>query len=279
MSSAPELPIRNLPSAEIPPQPPVPRPKLSIAHLMLWTLGTAIVLALSRLQISAFEMPRVAGVGDAATTGLQTFFRLSAIVTAPFTGIAVALLLVAAARCYRRQPLPLSQPGHWILLIGGTIFILTALVRLIQVLLTPLVAGEGAGGMMNWFFLGQLPVVILSFGGAGLYYMAWRCTAGPPRWSFHFASSAAGYAYIVVGGVLSSVLMTAGLIPSDFLKMIVAFVAIPFYLAWVVSFPYAVIRDLLLKEYRDALHWAGVALVVVSLLQGIAQKVAMNLIR
>ena len=46
------------------------------------------------------------------------------------------------------------------------------------------------------------------------------------------------------------------------LVLILALIAIPIYLAWLVSFPYAVIRDLTLKEYRDALHWAGVALVV-----------------
>lgn len=241
---------------------------------MLWTLGTAIVLALSRIQISAFEMPGFSFFGDSSTSRLQTYFRLTAIVTAPFTGIAVALLLAAIWKLYRRQPLILSQPGHWILLIGGVTLFLTAVGQLIQFLLTPLLQSES--GTASWFFLTQSSSTALSLVLAWMCFIAWRCTAGPPRWKFYFASSAALYAYLVV----IAVILLAALASEALMGMmfVMAVIALPIYFACLVSFPYAVIRDLWLKEYRDALHWAGVALVIVGVVSAVGQIVALSVL-
>ena len=267
-----QLPIRELPPAE--PAPPVPRPRLSIAHLMLWTLGTAIVLALSRLEISAFETPGYSFFGESYDRRLQTYFRVMAIVTAPFTGIAVAFLLASIWKLYHKQPLWLVQPGHWILLTGAVAFLLTAVGQLIQFLLTPLAPAEG--GSASWFFLTQSSSTVLSLVMAGMNYVAWRRSAGPPRWRFYFASSAVLYAYavaiafIVLAALASEALMNV--------MFVFAIIALPIYLACLVSFPYAVLRDLALKEYRDALHWAGVALAIVAVVSAVGQVVALSVL-
>src|SRR5688572_22187367 len=76
------------PPAEASPNPlPQPRPKLSIAHLMLWTLGTAIVLAFSRAQFGPIGSAGTEVEEAFAGNARGTYLRILAIVTAPFTGI------------------------------------------------------------------------------------------------------------------------------------------------------------------------------------------------
>ena len=252
----------------------MPRPRLSIAHLMLWTLGTAVALALSRLEISALDAPGFSSFGDSSNNHLGTYFRVMAIATAPFTGIAVAFLLASIWKHYHKQPLWLFQPGHWILLIGGIAFFLTAVGQLIQFLLTPLMQAEGA--TVSWFFLTQSSSTALSLVLAWLNFIAWRRTAGPPRWTFYFAASAALYAYLVgVTAILLATMATESLMSITFF---LAIIGLPIYLACLVSFPYAVLRDLALRDYRDALHWAGVALVIVAVASAIGQFVAISVL-
>jgi hypothetical protein len=60
--------------------------------------------------------------------------------------------------------------------------------------------------------------------------------------------------------------------------MVLGMVSIPFVIAWVIAFPLAVGRDMWLHARRDALHWAGIAMVIVDILASIANNVAASLL-
>jgi hypothetical protein len=267
----PELPIRKISAADSPP-PPMPRPKLSIAHLMLWTLGTAIALALSRAQIAAFELTASDLGGRFALSRLGTYFRTAVIVIAPFTGIAVALVIAVAWRICRRQSLPLSQPGHWILLVGGILYVLNALAETLQARIEVPVESQDLEHVM-WVALLWLPHLPVYVTAAGLLFLAWRSTVGPPRWRFVFASNLAVYVFAMAAAVIRLCSMASGEL-MWIVTFPLALIAIPIYLAWLISFPLAVLRDLWLKDYRDALHWSGVLLVIVWVLTTLAYFVA-----
>jgi hypothetical protein len=232
---------------------------------MLWTLGTAIVLGFSRAQLSAFDMPQFGRQQFAGSLG--TYFRVVVMVTAPFTGIAVALLLMVLWRLYRRQALPLTEPGHWLLLIFGVLFFLNAAGQLASVLVR-----DEAVESLDFTLLLVLTIVAqgtVMVVAATLCWTAWSRTASPPRWRFVFGSSFVFCIYWLVAVAFGGATLLLG----DFGMLVmlpVAIVAIPIVIAWLISFPSAVIQDLWLRERYDALHWAGVALVIVNFLTGIA---------
>jgi hypothetical protein len=181
----------------------MPRPKLSIAHLMLWTLGTAVVLALSRTQISFLEDPQGFPSEFPKSDKLSTFFRLSAIVSAPFGGIAVALLLVIVGRLYRRNTLPLCEPGHWILLVSGVMIVLNACTHLVHhaVFQYLVLNAHPLVRTLGW----QVPQGMSFLVAAALFLLAWRGTPQPPRWRFYFLASVA---MMVIAAVVPVVFIT-----------------------------------------------------------------------
>lgn len=235
---------------------------------MLWTLGTAIVLACSRAQLSAFETGPFDRQLFAGSLG--TYYRVMAIVTAPFTGMAVAFLMVTGARLYRRQPLPLWEPGHWILLIFGVLFLLNVAVQFLSFLVqSEAIVRRDLTVVLVLTVVSQAAIVLPS---AWLCWLAWRRIARPPRWRFVFGSSFVLCIFWIVAAVLTTGSMVLGDL-SLFVMLPVAIVSIPIVIAWLISFPSAVIQDLWLRERYDALHWAGVVLVIVNVLAGISSMV------
>src|SRR6188508_189299 len=93
-----------LPTASETAPPQAARLRLSIAHLLLWIAGTALVVA-------SFPKGWLGGPdvwGDRESLALrteqrQTLERLSVVVVAPCYGAAVASLVVAAARLLTRR--------------------------------------------------------------------------------------------------------------------------------------------------------------------------------
>jgi hypothetical protein len=94
--------------AEASPIDPPPRNRLTIAFLMLWTLGSAIVLACNR----ALEDPQL---GNQLGLAYSLYLMCYAIAQ----GVAVASVPLFIARRMTRQGGFPTQPGHWILLIRG----------------------------------------------------------------------------------------------------------------------------------------------------------------
>ena len=272
---APQLPIRQL--SPDPAPPPMPRPKLSIAHLMLWTLGTAIALSLSRTQLSFLDRP--SGIpGDFSSGGLSTFLRISAIAVAPFHGIAVAVLLVTVGRLYRKGILPLTEPGHWILLITGATILLNALVHVVHSVIFASL-GLNVGDMVETLCW-QVPQGVIFLLASALYLLAWRSTPQPPRWRFYFLTNVA---MMVIAAVLPLVFTILQFAQSDITgfwlsAMVLGLISMPFAIAWLVAFPLAVCRDMWLKSRRDALHWTGIALVVVEVVASVADNFALSML-
>ena len=110
--------------------PEAARLRLSIAHLLLWIAGTALVVA-------AFPRGWLGGPktwGDRESYQLrvqkrETLERLSVVAVAPCYGAALASLIVAGTRLLARRPgfpalpghWPLVQLGLWILIVGGVL--------------------------------------------------------------------------------------------------------------------------------------------------------------
>ena len=268
MSQPPaDLPAQQLPLAET---PRAARPRLSIAHLMLWTLGTAIVLAFSRAQIAMLEPARTSIDNFVEADALGTVQKVTAIAVSPFTGLAVALLIAVAWRLVRRGPLLLVQPGHWLLLIAGVTFLKNVAVQL---------AGYG---VMRALMVDERIELMLSFRSivdamgsaaiAALYLIAWERTAQPPRWRVYFLAGSAVFWLVAIGTllILATNFVEQG---QSALMVTIAVLGVPLVIVFLVSFPWAVGRDIWNKQRRDMLHWAGVIVVVATVLAAVANSV------
>jgi hypothetical protein len=86
-----------------------PQPPLSIAHLLVWTAGTAVILAVGRVYFTFTELPE----------SFRTYFNVQQLVYSPLAGAAVSsLILLVYRRLTSGPPFP-AQPGHWLLLVHG----------------------------------------------------------------------------------------------------------------------------------------------------------------
>lgn len=85
------------------------QPPLSISHLMLWILGSAIILGGYRL----FE------IGEGRPEGVKLVRQVYMMAGSFVNGAQVAALFIFVARLFTRKgPLP-REPGHWLLFKSG----------------------------------------------------------------------------------------------------------------------------------------------------------------
>ena len=91
---------------------PSPQPRLGIIHIMLWTLGSAIILAMYRALADLSNMPEQARVQwYVLQVGYSTVY-----------GAALAgVILFAYRRLTKGAAFPVL-PGHWLLLTQGIVF-------------------------------------------------------------------------------------------------------------------------------------------------------------
>jgi hypothetical protein len=90
--------------------------RLSIAHLLLWMGGTAVVLAV--FPLGWLAGPETSGTRESFLRRAEQrrlLERLSVVVAAPCYGAAVASLAVAGPRLLERRPGFPELPGHWLL--------------------------------------------------------------------------------------------------------------------------------------------------------------------
>jgi len=91
-----------------------PRRRITIAHLMLWTLGCAIALGLYRANYLADQSDtRLSGI-------LQYYFLLNSIPA----GARIGAVLLFGWMIYRGDKSFPTQPGHWLLLNEGVYVLL-----------------------------------------------------------------------------------------------------------------------------------------------------------
>src|SRR6476620_8292961 len=87
-----------------------PRNRLTIAHLMLWTLGTAISLAFYRALSSDGQFP-----SDRYKTASLVFGLVYSLPAGARIG---GLFFLGLKRARGERDFP-SQPGHWLLVVEG----------------------------------------------------------------------------------------------------------------------------------------------------------------
>ena len=89
---------------------PVQTPRLSILHLMLWTLCSALCLALMR-AIYALQ-----SAGPRSFVAIQD---ASSVMQGMIAGAVLAGSLVLLRTRFRSGPPMLRQPGHWLLFVSA----------------------------------------------------------------------------------------------------------------------------------------------------------------
>jgi hypothetical protein len=92
------------PAAVVPPQP-----RLSISHLMLWMLGSAVILGTYRLIQSDDQQP----------VSQRGVYQLYMVLGSFFYGVQVAAIFIFGARLVTRRGPLAREPGHWLLVKGG----------------------------------------------------------------------------------------------------------------------------------------------------------------
>src|SRR5688572_27918705 len=91
------------------PGAPLPKNRLTIAHLLLWTLGSSIILACYRAWITQNQLP-------ADSFAIMPLLHL---VYSLALGAQVGSVFLWALRALTRQSGFPTEPGHWLLLIEG----------------------------------------------------------------------------------------------------------------------------------------------------------------
>jgi hypothetical protein len=154
-----------------------PQPRLGISHLLLWTFGAAVVLAVYRSLSSSSDM----------TPRMQSFMVAFQLVFSMLAGINVAAVVVYLRRLMVRDAPLLSEPGHWLLVIAGASNLIAWLIYGLAVGLRAL-QGEGQPWelppSMPW-----LPYCVGSFVGAAANVLALVRLREPLRWRLCFLVS------------------------------------------------------------------------------------------
>src|SRR4051794_1801387 len=141
-----------------PPDDHPPRNRLTIAHLMLWTIGTAIALGFYRALAISLE-----GQSERIIAVSQV---LALIYSLPAGARIGGFLLFALKRLRGERGFP-SQPGQWLLIIEG----LSALASLTGRSITSLFLQQQPLTIPSWA-IGEIPnclITTIAYGAALSY--------------------------------------------------------------------------------------------------------------
>jgi hypothetical protein len=94
----------------------IPPPRLSIAHLFLWTTVSAVIMAIGRTSFRPEQETDVPG-----SAALETAYWC---IMSGLLGLQVTGLCIEAARRWRHGRVPL-QPGEWLLVADGAIVVMS----------------------------------------------------------------------------------------------------------------------------------------------------------
>ncbi len=101
---------------------PSPQPRLGIIHIMLWTAGSAMILAMYRALIDLANMP-----DQARVQWYVMQIGYSIVYGAALAGV----ILFGYRRLTKGAPFPVL-PGHWLLLTWGIVFIVGSVGHAVQ---------------------------------------------------------------------------------------------------------------------------------------------------
>jgi len=250
-----------------------PPNRLAISHLMLWTLGSGVVLAFHRLQ----EVPT-----SGTPPGIQIAISSFAIFNSLPSGAAVgSLALWAYRRCRGRVGFP-TQPGHWLLLASGLLTVLFSCQFAVGMLLEhPL---EELAFLRKWdvdlfrlsLFLGPSSVAGAAFYSVGLWSMRdesrlWNAAIGSLIVQF-----AGGY-LLAAAGLVWAVFSGSG---DSEMPFIIAFQCgfVVFGLISTVMIAWAAITDPRRRD-RDFIHWTGIVAAFASIVLNFATMLVFFLLQ
>jgi len=220
MSEAPQIP------------PPAPANRLSIAHLLLWTATTAVVLGFIRHAAPHFTPTSATTAQHALYLWLQ--YSLLYAVSPAFGAVLAGMVLAIWRLATRRFGFP-AQPGHWLLLI---LFVIPLVVGAVWLRLPE------HGGIVVVF----VTLILLT----ALSSAAVVQTRRPTRWRLTFALAAWGLGGIVVSLALQFVFAT----PAATMPAVLGGLSV---VSGVMAGLAAGILDLTAPERYDTFHWTGVA--------------------
>ena len=236
---------------------PPAQPPLRIAHLMLWTAGTALVLGMYRATYDSidYELPN----------SIRTIFNVNRILSSIIHGAAIASVVIFVHRRLTKGPPFPVQPGHWLLFIQGLLVLITLPGWSVFVLLQS--QGTFDGGT-RWItpdilFVG---LQVLSHGTTiGTYGWALRRLQAERRWRLLF--------WLELGfGICNLLASLAGFVPWLPGLRVLGFqwmgATVP--AVWLLV---AALLDWRRRARRDWLHWTG----VVEQLSGAALALSTNL--
>jgi len=243
-----------IPVAEIvyPPQPP-----LGIGHMMLWMVGSGLLLAVYRTFLDADLAQR--------PNWLPICQMVSSVMYGIPGGAAVASLILTAQRRLRGGPAFPCQPGHWLLFATGSIITLQAAGYLVMWLVDSYATWRGTPVSMLLAICPSQVMGLIVFGVACFRLQE------PFRWRILFAGLAAEH------GLTALAYWT---LFSNRLSVFGNFASVHFFLgplAVMIGTVIVVILDRSRAKTRDWLHWVGVSvqllLCAFSLLSSLAVRV------
>jgi len=229
------------------------QPRLGIIHIMLWTAGSAVILAVYRALAAWDELP-----GQQ-----QVFLQVRQILFSMSYGAAVGGLGVFLVRKLRGVPYPL-YPGHWILLNAGILTVLSFAAW--AVIATQIDDEDFRAQHLAWNVWAGADSVI---GAAVYFYPTWRLREGT-RWTLYFS------AQIVISLVYVEIVLAEQVFdPWYTLRWDLAPV---FATATAILLLVAVLLDWRSQLRRDWLHWTGVTVCVAGLSLSVVSWVAWRFI-
>lgn len=200
-----------------------PPERLSIAHLLVWTALSAVLLGVDR---ATSHLPHIQP---------SSFTRLMSFIYAPLFGAGVAGLVLMAWRLVTDGPRFPAQPGHWLLVIGGvqslmhlSLFTFQAIVQL--------------GFSWELFLAGRF-VEELTCGTL----LALAIRDSRRIWRITFVIGLIGYALQLLLTIITLLWLEPALLRVELLMHWIVFA----------SCVIAAIDDCTQRDWRDYLHWTG----------------------
>ena len=234
-----------------------PQPRLQIIHLLLWTAGTALVLATWRHGVDAYqEYP----------SAIRLLMLVQLVFHGPLEGAAVASLGVWAYRARKGIPFPVS-PGEWTLVVYGVKAVAWAVMATLwRGLFGSLSLPHEGVSLTVWLVL----LSCIHLLEAGLFLTATVHVRTAPAWRLFLAGQAvhavvAGWRWAIFG--LNTQLYFPVL---QFLEQAAALIANAIACICFVLLILAVVRDWRQRTPRGWMHWVGVVTALVSMVMGAA---------
>jgi hypothetical protein len=233
-----------------------PQPRLSIAHLMLWMLSSAVFLALARF------LPR--GVPEEMRTLLLFYQGAQAMIN----GAAVATVPIWITRLVRGGPPFPTAPGHYLALLGAGSCVT-------QVVGNVVIQGLREIGVDDYGYYLIISMLLAALAGLMGLVCVIFCSR-PPRWMLVFVVIVLCKGLVVIAALATLASHRSGFVSAR---------SMPQWAYWIstIAVSVAIVTasaiDLARRVRRDWLHYVGVGAYLAQAVTYWVFLVAMRLVR